>query len=198
MLAQSATALAQSRAALDRMTAAAAQSVMVERAGALCLNRDAVASTDPEILRRLLRQAITWLTCARHAPRADALQRLVASLQEGQAATLGGVRLVPAPAGLWLCREMRGLGPAVAPGAEWDGRWQVQGPFAAGDQVAALGAAGLAQLADWRSTGLPRAVLLATPAIWRQGQLVAAPLAGNFPEWQAEVVPACHAFNIAH
>ncbi len=198
ILAQSATALAQSRAALDRMTDTAAQRVMAERAGALCLDRDAVANSDPEILRRLLRRAITWLTCARHGPRADALQRLVAALQAGQAATLAGVRLVPAPSGLWLCREARSLGPAVVQGTLWDGRWQMQGPFAAGDQIAALGAAGLAQLAGWRSTGFPRAVLLATPAIWRQGQLVAAPLAGNFPEWQAEVVPACHAFNIAH
>lgn len=198
MLAQSAAALAQSRAALDRMTAAAAQAMMTKRAGALCVARDDVAATDPEILRRLLRHALIWLTRARHAPRAEAVQRLIAALQTGQAATLGGVRLVPATTGLWLCREARSLGLAVAPGMAWDGRWQVQGPFAPGDQVAALGAPGLAMLSDWRSTGLPRAVLLATPAIWRQGQLVAAPLAGNFPEWQAEVVPACHAFNIAH
>lgn len=202
VLAQSAAALAQSRAALERMADAAAGRCIHEQAGALRLDPVAVPETeqetDPEILRRLLLRAIRWLTRAQHAPRASSLQTLLAAVQAGQAATLAGVRLVPAPSGLWLCREARVLGPAVEPGAVWDGRWQVSGPFGAGDRVGALGAGGLAGLPDWRDTGLPRAVLLATPAIWRQGQLIAAPVVQKSPDWRAEVLPAFHSFNIAH
>ena len=42
--------------------------------------------------------------------------------------------------------------------------------------IGALGAAGLAALGDWRATGLAREALLTTPAVWRGGSLVAAPL----------------------
>lgn len=197
-LAQSAAALAQSRAALDRMADAAASQLITERAGALRFDPAPLAQTDPEILRRLVLRAILWLTLARHAPRALSVQRLVVALQLGQAATLAGVRLVPARSGLWLCREARMLGPAVGPGALWDGRWRVQGPFADGDQVAAPGPKALAAVADWRAAGLPRAVLLATPAIWRQGRLIALPVVQNSPDWRAEVVLSYNAFNIAH
>lgn len=196
-LAQSAAALAQSRAALERMTDRAAAGVE-ERAGALRLDPAQLATTDPEILRRLLLRAMAWLTRAPHAPRAQSVQTLIAAVQAGQAATLAGVRLVPAKGALWLCREARALGPAVAPGQLWDGRWQVRGPFQAGDEVAALGATGLRAVPDWRAYGLPRTVLLATPAVWRQGHPVAAPALTPGPDWQADVAPAFQSFNIAH
>jgi len=49
----------------------------------------------------------------------------------------------------------------------------------------------------WRTTGLPRASLLASPALWRGGDLVAAPLAGRPDGWQAETVGGGQAFHLS-
>ena len=53
---------------------------------------------------------------------------------------------------------------------------------------AALGEAGLAQCEDRVRPGLPRASLLASPAVWRGGHLVAAPLAGFADGWSATLL----------
>ncbi|MBL4558600.1 MAG: hypothetical protein JKP98_20630 [Rhodobacteraceae bacterium] len=66
----------------------------------------------------------------------------------------------------------------AAAGARWDGRWRIEGPAVReGARIGALGAAGLRACPDWRETGLPRASLLATPALWRNDALIAAPVA---------------------
>jgi tRNA(Ile)-lysidine synthase len=51
--------------------------------------------------------------------------------------------------------------------------------------VRALGETGIVACPDWRGTGLRRASLLATPAVWRGDALVAAPLAGLAGGWSA-------------
>jgi tRNA(Ile)-lysidine synthase len=59
-------------------------------------------------------------------------------------------------------------------------------------QIAALGAEGLRQCPNWRETGLPRASLLAAPAVWQGETLIAAPLAGQENGWKAQI--ACGSF----
>ena len=54
-------------------------------------------------------------------------------------------------------------------------------PLRAGAELGALNVDGLAQCPAWRSTGLPRAALLASPAVWLGERLVAAPLTGFGP-----------------
>jgi tRNA(Ile)-lysidine synthase len=49
--------------------------------------------------------------------------------------------------------------------------------------IAALGEDGLRECANWRDTEHAREVLLASPAVWADGQLVAAPLAGMANGW---------------
>ena len=46
----------------------------------------------------------------------------------------------------------------------WDGRWRITGSRPDGAETGALGAAGLAQLPDWRVLGLPRHTLMVSPA----------------------------------
>jgi tRNA(Ile)-lysidine synthase len=71
----------------------------------------------------------------------------------------------------------------------------VQGPRG---EVRALGTEGLRACPDWRATGLPREVLVVTPAVWRGNLLVAAPLAGLSGGWRAETVRPFHLFGLSH
>jgi tRNA(Ile)-lysidine synthase len=61
--------------------------------------------------------------------------------------------------------------------------------LADGAVVRALGEKGLAACPDWRAAGMPRASLLATPAVWRGDALVAAPLAGMGAGWAVACDP---------
>lgn len=185
-LAASAAHLAQARGALDRLAQAAGPQVAEARAGALRLDAAAFAALEPELARRVLRMALDWLAPAPHAPRAAALARLQAAVAAGRAATLAGCRLIVRRDGLWLAREPRSLGAPVAAGRVWDGRWRLSGPAEAGDRIGPLGAAGLAEAGGGRATGLPRAVLLVSPAIWRAERLIAAPVAGFGQGWHAD------------
>ena len=90
-------------------------------------------------------------------------------------------------------REPRAVGGPAPVGHLWDGRWRVTGPVG---EVRALGADGLRQVKDWRSSGLPREVLMVTPAIWQGETLLAAPLAGHSTEWQAKLDRPFHLFGL--
>ena len=79
----------------------------------------------------------------------------------------------------------------VPAGERWD-RWDLTGPAAPGLEIAALGDEGLLQCPHWRETGLPRASLLASPAVWHGEALIAAPLAGLENGWKARI--DCGAF----
>ena len=64
--------------------------------------------------------------------------------------------------------------------------------------IRALGAKGLRSFADWRDLGVPRGVLLASPAVWQGAELVAAPLVGRSQNWQAVLERGEDAFFAAH
>ncbi len=108
---------------------------------------------------------------------APAPRQLVGRLH---AATLGGVRILPAgrllPGGWLLVREAAALGPPVPArrGAVWDRRFRLVAD-APGCMLGALGpaAAGLRRKAPW-----PAAVLMTLPALWRDGVLASVPHLG--------------------
>lgn len=199
-LAETARHLARAQAVLRRTTAGAAEALTRAEAGALRIDRAGFAALEPELGRLLLDAALRWLTGEAHAPRAAALARLQAALAAGRAATLAGGRLVPRGAAVWLVREAKALGPAVAPDALWDGRWRLTGgaESAPGLALAALGAEGLWACPDWREAGLPREVLQATPALWQGETLITAPLAGFGAGWQANLADAWPASILSH
>lgn len=167
--------LHQTRAMLAQDMVAFAQRHVREIAGALEITRSDLAARDPEFQRRFLSAALRWIGGADHAPRADALARMRSAAQTGRSATLAGVRLRASQSALRLSREPRAVGGPIPPGKVWDKRWVVTGPAQA--EVRALGAAGLAQIEDWRALGLPRDALIVTPALWHEARLLAAPVA---------------------
>ena len=166
---------------------------------ALCLGR-----TDTE--GRVFAAAIQWLGRAAYRPRHDAVLAAGAALRRGESRTLGGVMMVAHDHGARLSRE-----PAACPvprrveaGAAvvtWDGRWQLTPPRQGGRpgkappglRVGALGEY-LAMIDGWRGTGMPRSSLMASPAIFGDQGLVAAPLAGAAHGWSVRLSPDFPAF----
>lgn len=183
--------LAQAEAALcadlDRLVAAH----VTEIAGDLVIDAAAFGpGVHPEMHRRLINAALIWVSGADYAPRAAKVAGLLADLRD---CTLHGCRVMVSPCQIRITRESRAVaGLRVPAGQIWD-RWQLDGPVRPGLTIAALGAEGLRLCPDWRTTGLPRASLLASPAIWAGAQLVAAPLAGAENGWKAQI--ACGSFR---
>ena len=180
--------MAEVRAALEAVTTEAAARVARLDRGDVILDAAGLAALSVEVRRRLVLAAVMWIGSAEYGPRGAELERFLRAVAEGRAATLAGVRMTVAQGRLRLTREARAVAGLEGPvGAVWDGRWRVSGPesngLAEGVAVRALGERGLTACPDWRGAGMPRASLLAAPAVWRDGVLVAAPLAGMGEGW---------------
>ncbi|WP_146036465.1 tRNA lysidine(34) synthetase TilS [Pseudotabrizicola formosa] len=203
-LASVARHLAAVQADLRGMVAGAAARLVVERGGALEIDRAGFAALPGEVARRLMQAALLWMSGAEYPPRAEALARMVQAMAAGRAATLWGCRLLPHKGVMLLVRESRGLGPEVALGAVWDGRWRVTGPEPGPEpgpesaSVRALGAQGLAQVPDWRAAGLARAVAMATPGVWRGAGLISAPILSKDSAYSATLTAGFGLFLLSH
>jgi tRNA(Ile)-lysidine synthase len=187
-LAATAGRMARARAALEAQTATLARAaVRVDALGAARLERSALRDAPDEIALRLLAAVLAEVTGAPLRPRLAALEALLAAARAGglgRGRTLHGAVAADDGEAVSICRE-----PAAATAAAdvdpWDGRWRILSR--APGSVGALGAAGeralaSARRAGWRPaaawTAGPRAARLASPALWRDGALVCAPLAG--------------------
>lgn len=163
--------------------------VRIDR-GDVLVDRAAFADAPEETRRRVVLAALRWLASADYGPRGPALSRFLASLTEGRPSALAGCRALIQGPTLRLTREARSVATSETPlGSLWDGRWHVEGPEIKDLTVRFTGEDGLRLCPDWRATGIPRAALIAAPAVWRGGDLVAAPLAGKGAGWRARVVP---------
>lgn len=169
---------------LEQQTEQAAREMATVEGGDVQLERGAFNELHPEIHARLLSHALCWVGSADYRPRRLALTQTQAALRLGKSSTLHGCRILVSKAEIRITREHQAVKSVTCPSdAAWDNRWQMTGPHAAGLEIRALGEAGLAQCPDWRSTDLPRAALLATPAVWQNTTLIAAPLAGLPNGW---------------
>lgn len=178
------------RGALDYYAAEEAGRLVHIEGGDLVLDRRPRPPVPPEIERRLLSAAIRWVGRLDYPPRGGALLRLDADLALGGSATLGGCLVTAEQGGkaLRIAREHAAVAGLTGPtDAVWDRHWKLEGPHAPDLHVAALGEA-VPDCPDWRGSGLPRASLMASPAVWRGTDLVAAPLAGLGPDWTAQIV----------
>ena len=211
------------RVTLRRAAAEWAARFVQTEGGDLILAPQALQLGESDTEARVFAAAVQWIGGAGYRPRYAALCDAAAALQAGEARTLGGVLMQPhGHKGARLMREASAVqGPVdgnLATGAVtiWDGRWQISqvqesvadaarptpgptpghtsGPW----QIAALGEAGIALCKGWREAGLPRASLLASPAIWADGSLLAAPVAGFAAGWQAKLGPTFESFILSH
>ncbi|MBQ4825373.1 tRNA lysidine(34) synthetase TilS [Leisingera sp. HS039] len=179
--------MAKAREALDWYVFLAARDLAHVQAGAVVLCQRKFRTLPSEISHRLLVRSIQWISGTAYPPRRVPMEKAVLAARNGGSATLAGCRLVTTSKQIWICREYNSVrGEASLPGQAWDGRWKVFGGDAKGCEIRALGQKGLQLCPDWRAAGMPGAVLQATPAVWRGGELAAAPAAGFANGWSAE------------
>ncbi len=175
-LAQSLQNLGMARDALAHYAAEAAQGAQ-SRAGGLDLPLPAFLAAPAEIRRRLLVAGLRFVSGAGYPPRRAPVQQALAELAQGRQVTLEGVIARSRAGWLHLIREPAAslrAAPVAGDPALWDGRWRVTG-LQPGQQVRALGHAPLSGL-GWRDSGLTRDEAAATPGIWQDQALLAAPL----------------------
>ncbi|MCF7746929.1 tRNA lysidine(34) synthetase TilS [Sulfitobacter sp. M39] len=196
--------LADARTALDAQMFAAARAHAHVQCGAVAIDWQALCGLPKETRRRLLTHTIAWINGATYAPRSSAVAEVLTALDAAGAATVQGCELRLKRDKLWIYRELQAVRAVDAPvGALWDGRWRLEpcgDTPASNTQMAirALGAEGLRSFADWRDLGVPRGVLLSSPAVWQGAELVAAPLVGRSQNWQAVLERGEDAFFAAH
>lgn len=186
--------------ALSRAAADFARAKVRSAGGDLVFDRSELRRQPDEIRRRLLAQGLRFVASAGYPPRRHALEDVLFHVMAGTNTTLHGCRVMVSDMTVRITREHAAVATLCAPtDALWDGRWRLEGPHAAGLEIRALGEA-VRDCPGWRETGLPRATLLASPAVWQGGTLIAAPVAGLENGWSA-VAPGSAdfaAFLIAH
>jgi len=142
-----------------------------------------------ETFRRILRAGVMWISGSEYAPRSDSLDQLIAAEHARTSATVGGCRAVFHRGTMRLTREWKAVAETRCEAGEtWDGRWLLTGPEDGGLEIAALGEAGLERCSNRKATGRPAASLIAGPAVWRHGEVIAAPLAGLSNGWSAKLI----------
>ncbi|WP_366141407.1 tRNA lysidine(34) synthetase TilS [uncultured Shimia sp.] len=184
--------LASARKALQAFAVHAAQDVSVQDRGDLIVTRKAFLDLPMETYRRLLKEALLWISPADYAPRQEALTALHLAISERRTMTLAGCVMTCGDHRFRLTREAKAVEGVISDRPSWD-RWQLNGPWRDGMEIRVLDGTTLASIADWRDCGMPRQSLLASPAVWHQENLVAAPLAGLSNGWTADLLPE-HAF----
>lgn len=198
-IAETAALMAMARDALDMACLAAEGTAWRQVDGDLILNAGQFGGLPLDTQLRLLAAGLRWIVSAPYRPRLADLRRLHAAVSSGDCRrTLMGCLVTARGGAIRLGREPRAV--AVLPGVTgqvWDGRWLIRGPAGV---VRALGADGIAAL---RGIGalpreIPRATLMASPAVWDGDRLIAAPVAGLTNGYGAEIRPSFAASLMAH
>jgi len=191
--------MSQARDALDWQTFLAAREVAQVVRGVVAFDLRKFRMQPAEIGRRLLLHALSWTSNAPYPPRRDAVARTLTAIRAGDGATLDGCQIIVENDVVWVVRELNAVKDVSCEvGDLWDDRWLITGPEDDPDlQVAALGYDALPSVEGWRDAGLPRAAAAASPAVWYEGKLVAAPIVGDDPEWVAELEGGKDAFFAA-
>lgn len=187
--------MAKARKALGWYAFLEARDMMRFESGAIVIDLRKFRVLSDEISHRLMTQAILWISSSQYPPRRQPMIETVATAQWGGSATLGGCRILRHKQEIWICREGIAVQNLITePGEIWDERWRIFAGKTGACKVMALGAEGLKQCPDWRTLGAPAAALEVTPALWRDGELLAAPLAGFANGTKAEPINSTEEF----
>lgn len=179
------------RAALSWLAHDAAQRFGAVRGGDVCFQAEGFATLPDETRHRLLAHAITFVSSTPYRPRYAALCQMENDVMAGQTRSLQGCLISNAKGLITIGRELRAVADlTVRPGQVWDARWRLDAPDRRAEttHVAAL-ADGIRQVKDWRDAGLARATVMAAPALWCGGTVLAAPLVGFGPKDVLKCMP---------
>ena len=157
-----------------------------------------VSDLPAEIQRRLWTNAVHWVGALTYRPRASSIEHMRSGVALEGKATAGGCVAVKNSDGVRFSREENAVKTLSTSTTNiWDKRWRLDGPHADGLEIRALGE-GIRECPDWRETGMPRASLLASPAVWSNDTLIAAPIAVYFNGWTAEIVADFNSWLVTH
>lgn len=182
-----------------------AQDHVAQDRGDLVFDAAALDLEKHDLPRRVMAAAFGWVGGQTYRPRFEQLLDVAHRARHGEKTTLGGCILTAQGGGLFrLTREAAATaaqslscnqtGPVMR--GIWDHRWELKGPAGQCLTFAALGE-GIRNCPDWRATGLPRDSLRASPAVWQDDRLVAAPVAGLPQGWSARIVADFHSTAFA-
>ncbi|MFD1157144.1 tRNA lysidine(34) synthetase TilS [Roseovarius aestuarii] len=168
----------------------AARDLVTFQAGDILITRQEFDALPHEVARRLIQSVLKWISNAEYSARGRAIELLMAAIRDGTGMTLQGCQVIIEPDRLRVIREYQAVTESrVDIGEVWDARWRLTGDISTDDlKIGALGPEGLRQCPDWRLAGLPEASQLSGPAVWRGGELVAAPLANHGNSWVAQLI----------
>jgi tRNA(Ile)-lysidine synthase len=188
--------LAMTRATLEHYTRQEADRLDVARGGDVVLPLN--TALPQEIERRLASKAIQWIGGADYPARSVAIKLIDLSMPDARAQTVSGCVLTPHDGTLRISRELNSVKDTICPTDQiWDRRWRLDGPHNADLEIRALGDA-ITDCPDWRDSGVPRRSLLASPAVFRGDELIAAPIAGHNQGWSAQIVAKFQTFLLSH
>lgn len=188
-LARVAENMVSARAALVQHAQQVAQSHVVLQDGAVRIDLTVFEWQPYETARRIFLAALNWINGAIYAPRQRSLDAAMEALMAQRSATLDGCHSLLQDGKVWVFREYAAVKDlACSPKDLFDNRWRVEGPPKQNNvELRALGEEGLAQSPNWRDKGVPRQVLLSTPAVWSGDTLVAAPVLDPSAGWHAHL-----------
>ena len=194
----SAFALRQAQGALAHYTRQEAAAHVRQDMGDLLFPLHIHPPIPGDIERRLVARALQWVGSNPYPPRKMFAGVLAHELAQQQRKTVAGCLIIKRKGHFRIIREYNAVKDlSCLTDAVWDTRWRLNGPHAADLQVRALGEA-VTLLPDWRKIGLPRPTLMASPAVWRGENLVAAPVAGYNADWTAQIVADFASFLLSH
>ena len=225
-LVRTAAHMARARVSLDAAATEFAARHIAEDNGDLIIDAEGLQAGRGDTATRVFASALNWIGGHGYRPRYAALVAAMEAVRGGASRTLGGVLVTAHSGGARLSRELSAVqGPvSAAPDASeilWDGRWRIVPPQPAdqnprphsgphsgpssglasgprtGFSVRALGD-DIALCKDWRAAGRPRASVMASPAVYVDDVLVAAPLAGKPSGWTARIVADFTTFLLSH
>ena len=171
------------RAGLESATVALAMRVAhPTKAGSVAIDLAGFRETDEEFRLRLLSHALKWVASSPYRPRLKSLIDMLDAIETAERAfTLAGCIAVPSGTDrVEICRELAAVKAVPATRKRFDGRWEIVTPEPLQSlEVRPLGEAGLKSCPNWRDLPYSRHALAATPSLWQDDDLIAAPLAGN-------------------
>ncbi|MEM7321075.1 MAG: tRNA lysidine(34) synthetase TilS, partial [Pseudomonadota bacterium] len=156
VLAEVAQNLSQARDALDWFVFLAARENIRIEDGNVLIRQRGFRTLPEEVARRLLVQAVTWISGAKYAPRRSAIRAAMQAVRHEKPVVLAGCHILHKDGYAIVCREFNAVKDLMVPlGQVWDGRWKLMGPVLEGGQIRAMGDDGLMQCPDWRASGKP-------------------------------------------
>lgn len=195
-LAETSHRMMTARHALSHATFTAAQALCETQNGDILIDKTQANMLPSEVLHRLIAHMLGWVSTVPYRPRFEALVHVLASVSAGKRGTLHGCMLTPEGENIRISREYQSVRSEVCDvNTVWDNRWRMIGQ-GQGVEIRALGEA-VKDCPNWRETGMPRASLMASPALWSGADLVAAPVAGMANGWTAKLEPPSGNFAVS-